>query len=109
MMHQNAPHYGNMNMNTNSLHPGNMGGSMGGGMDQGHHQQMMGMNKSYEMMPQGGPAAGMMNHQYNPMPMNHHQQGMGAPNGGHSQGYSGNNQSTAEIVNAAIRALQFSS
>ena len=103
MMHQNGPpHYGNMN--ANSLHPGGMGV-----MDQGHHQQMMGMNKSYEMMPQGGPAAGMMNHQYNPMPMNHHQQGMGAPNGGHSQGYSGNNQSTAEIVNAAIRALQFSS
>lgn len=101
MMHQNGPpHYGNMN--ANSLHPGGMGV-----MDQGHHQQMMGMNKSYEMMPQGGPAASMMNHQYNPMPMHHQQQGMVVPNGG--QGYGGNNQSTAEIVNAAIRALQFSS
>jgi HSF-type DNA-binding len=104
LMQQNASLYGGMSTNgtmplSNALRPGTMGG-----MEQGHHQQMMGMNKPYEMMPQGPPA--MMNHQYNPM---HQQQGMGGPNtGGNGQGY-GNSQSTAEIVNAAIRALQFSS
>lgn len=112
MMHPNASLYGGMNSNgtmplplPNAMH---QGGGMGG-MDQGTYPQMMGMNKPYEMMPsQGGH---QINHQYNPIMHHHHQQqqpqGMGAPNVPNGQGF-GSSQSTAEIVNAAIRALQFS-
>jgi hypothetical protein len=110
MQHPHASLYGGMNPNGTMPIPNAM--RPGGGMDQGMHQQMMGMNRPYEMMqPQGGPA--MNHHQYN-NPMHHqHQQpqggmGMGAPhNVANGQGF-GSSQSTAEIVNAAIRALQFS-
>lgn len=102
-MHPNAHIYGGGMVNDNSgmhiMRPpgGGMGGNVGGMDPSGshHHQQMMGMNKSYDMMHQGGPnqPMPMMNNQYNANGMQLMQPQQSMPNpGNNNQGYNGGGQ-----------------